>query len=109
MVLLARAILERPSLLVLDEAFHAIDRNIRQQILATLFDKALPWTIVVITHDAEILAMCDEVVMLDEGKCVFHTTAQVLASLPEKSIPTLFLTLFPTLIRSAIAPNPEAE
>jgi ABC-type bacteriocin/lantibiotic exporter with double-glycine peptidase domain len=72
MVLLARAILERPSLLVLDEAFHAIDRNIRQKILKTLFDPALPWTIITITHDPEILALCSEVAMLEEGKCVFR-------------------------------------
>ena len=109
MVLLARAIIERPSLLVLDEAFHAIDRNIRQKILSTLFDPALPWTIVVITHDPEILALCSEVAMLEEGKCVFHTTVSALATLPEKSIPTLFLNLFPSLIRSAITPQPEAE
>jgi ABC-type bacteriocin/lantibiotic exporter with double-glycine peptidase domain len=95
MVLLARAILERPSLLVLDEAFHAIDRNIRQKILTTLFDKTLPWTIVTITHDVDILALCDEVVMLDEGQCVFQTAIHSLKTLPVKSIPPLFLTLFP--------------
>ena len=109
MVLLARAILERPSLLVLDEAFHAIDRNIRQKILKTLFDPALPWTIITITHDPEILALCSEVAMLEEGKCVFHTSIHSLATLPEKTIPTLFLNLFPTFIRSSITPQPEAE
>jgi ABC-type bacteriocin/lantibiotic exporter with double-glycine peptidase domain len=97
MVLLARAILERPSLLVLDEAFHAIDRNIRQKILRTLFDPALPWTLVVITHDPEILALCDELVMLEEGRCVFQSRLDALSSLPENSIPPLFFNLFPTL------------
>jgi len=97
MVLLARAILERPSLLVLDEAFHAIDRNVRQQILHTLFDKALPWTIVVITHDSDILARCDEVLLLDEGKPLLHTTVAQLATLNEEALPPLFHTLFPLL------------
>jgi ABC-type bacteriocin/lantibiotic exporter with double-glycine peptidase domain len=101
MVLLARAILERPSLLVLDEAFHAIDRNIRQKILTTLFDKTLPWTIVAITHDAEILALCDEVVMLDEGRCVFQAATHALKTLPLKNLPPLFLTLFPRVRDSA--------
>ncbi len=97
MVLLARAILERPSLLVLDEAFHAIDRNVRQQILHTLFDKVLPWTIVVITHDNDILARCDEVLLLDEGKPLLHTTVAQLATLTEEALPPLFHTLFPLL------------
>jgi len=70
MVLLARAIVDAPELLVLDEAFHHIDAPTRRQIVAKLMDPKYPWTLVIVTHDADIVAACSYVYMFFEGEIV---------------------------------------
>ena len=70
MVLLARAIVDAPELLVLDEAFHHIDAPTRRQIVAKLMDPKYPWTLVLVTHDADIVAACSYVYMFFEGEIV---------------------------------------
>jgi ATP-binding cassette subfamily C protein len=69
-IALARAILRKPRLLVLDEATSAIDVAGEQDILERLRAlKPLP-TIVIIAHRAESLVLCDRVLRLDAGRCV---------------------------------------
>jgi ABC-type bacteriocin/lantibiotic exporter with double-glycine peptidase domain len=70
MVLLARAVVDAPELLVLDEAFHHIDAPTRRQIVAKLTDPKYPWTLVIVTHDADIVAACSYVYMFFEGEIV---------------------------------------
>jgi ABC-type bacteriocin/lantibiotic exporter with double-glycine peptidase domain len=69
-VLLARAVVSNPELLVLDEAFHHIDAPTRRKIIAKLTSSKYPWTLVVVTHDADIVAACSYVYMFFEGEIV---------------------------------------
>lgn len=70
MVLLARAVVSNPELLVLDEAFHHIDAPTRRQIVEKLTSPKYPWTLVIVTHDADIVAACSYVYMFFEGEIV---------------------------------------
>jgi ATP-binding cassette subfamily C protein len=69
-IALARAILRRPRLLVLDEATSAIDIAGEREILTRLRALAPKPTIVIIAHRAESLALCDRVLRFEGGSVV---------------------------------------
>jgi len=53
-VLLARAIITRPSLLILDGALHEIPKQIRDPLLRRLSASDCPWTLIIVTTDPKI-------------------------------------------------------
>jgi ATP-binding cassette subfamily C protein len=69
-IALARAILRRPQLLILDEATNALDPQTEAAILARLAALEPKPTIVVIAHRPDCLALCDTVLTLDNGRLV---------------------------------------
>jgi ABC-type bacteriocin/lantibiotic exporter with double-glycine peptidase domain len=91
MLLLARAVAGDPELLVLDEAFHNIDRPTRLEILRRVFSAGNPWTILTVTHDTDVLSFCDYVYMLNEGQIAGSGSPHQLVR--ERN--TLFWSLFP--------------
>ncbi|MDX6767951.1 MAG: ATP-binding cassette domain-containing protein [Elusimicrobiota bacterium] len=69
-VLIARAIVGRPRLLVFDETFTGIGESNKLIILESLLDRSMPWTILNVSHDAEIVARCEAFHLLAEGRIV---------------------------------------
>ncbi|HEY0302718.1 MAG TPA: ABC transporter ATP-binding protein, partial [Rhizomicrobium sp.] len=69
-IALARAILRRPHLMVLDEATGALDAAGEQEIVARLRTLLPRPTIVMIAHRAETIALCDRVLRFEAGRCV---------------------------------------
>jgi ATP-binding cassette subfamily C protein len=69
-IALARAVLRRPRLLVLDEATNAIDIPTEQVLLERLAALSPAPTIVMIAHRPESLAQCSVVIRLDAGRLV---------------------------------------
>jgi ABC-type bacteriocin/lantibiotic exporter with double-glycine peptidase domain len=66
-LLLARAIVDRPRLLILDEVFSTFDAGERRLLTTMLTARDVPWTLIAVSHDAEFLAACDRVVVLRDG------------------------------------------
>lgn len=100
-VMIARAIISRPQLLVLDEAFHTLDQARKVQILDTIYSCG-NWTILDISNDTENIRRSDRVLVLNKGVAVENGTAAELAVDPH----SLFSRLFPMLsedLRSAAA------
>jgi ABC-type bacteriocin/lantibiotic exporter with double-glycine peptidase domain len=69
-IALARAVLRRPRLLLLDEATGALDREGERQVLDSLRAMCPRPTIVLIAHRTENLSLCDRIVHLDHGRIV---------------------------------------
>jgi ABC-type bacteriocin/lantibiotic exporter with double-glycine peptidase domain len=65
---LARAIVSRPRVLIVDEVLDQIDDPAtRRVLLHTLFDPRAPWTLLVFTENDSVLALCDQVFVLRNG------------------------------------------
>lgn len=67
---LARALLMRPDLLILDEATNAVDGVSERAIMDLLADHSHFRTALVISHRESTLANCAEAIVLDGGKVV---------------------------------------
>lgn len=79
---LARALVRRPRLLVLDDATSAVDPRVEQQILHRLRSE-LDTTTVVVAHRVSTIALADRVAFLDGGRvAATGTHAQLLATVP---------------------------
>jgi ABC-type multidrug transport system fused ATPase/permease subunit len=67
---LARALVRRPRLLLLDDATSAVDPRIEAQILAGLRAAGTDTTVVVVAYRMATIALADEVVYLEHGRVV---------------------------------------
>ena len=77
---LARALLRDPPILVLDDAFAAVDAETEAAILEGLLKRIRERTTLVVTHRLRVAAMLDRIVVLDGGRlCEEGTHAELLA------------------------------
>ena len=67
-IALARALVRRPRLLVLDDATSSVDPQVEARILAGLRRADLPSTVVVVAYRKATIALADEVVYLERGR-----------------------------------------
>lgn len=63
-LLLARSLVQRPRLLLIDELFDSLDPESFQSLSAAILDKSLPWTVVLTTRDHDVTKLCDQVIQL---------------------------------------------
>lgn len=74
---LARAVLRRPFLFVLDEATSAIDVPAERKIIKAMLDLKPRPTIVMIAHREQSLDFCDRMLRLQGGRTVADEPALV--------------------------------
>lgn len=71
---LARALVRRPRLLILDDATSAVDPEVEARILAALRGSDAGSTLVVVAYRKATIALADEVVHLEDGRIVDRGT-----------------------------------
>jgi ATP-binding cassette subfamily B protein len=80
-IALARALAQRPRLLVLDDATSSVDPHIERAILAGLRES--PATVIVIAYRQATIALADEVIYLEAGRVQGRGThEQLMATVP---------------------------
>jgi ATP-binding cassette subfamily B protein len=94
-ILIARAIVDKPELLIFDEAFTGLDENTTLAILDGLFAPENPWTIIDISHEGPVVTRASKIYVLADGKIVESGSPQGLAATENSE----FVRLFPLLSR----------
>jgi len=69
---LARALIRKPRLLILDDATSAVDPSVEAEILRALKSAELPSTIVVVAYRPSSIRLADEVVYVDQKRILAH-------------------------------------
>lgn len=80
---LARALIRKPRLLILDDATSAVDPSVEAEILKALKGAELPSTIVVVAYRPASIRLADEVVFVDDKRILGHGThSELLGKVP---------------------------
>jgi len=80
---LARALVRRPRLLIMDDATSAVDPSVEVEILRRLRSSDLPSTIVLVAYRPSSIRLADEIVFVDEGRVAAQGPhAELLATEP---------------------------
>lgn len=82
-IALARALVRRPRLLILDDATSAVDPSVESEILTGLKSSAVPSTVVVVAYRQSSITLADEIVFIEDGRISAHGThAELLRTSP---------------------------
>ena len=77
-LLVAQGMVGQPRLIVLDDFFQNLDATSRTLIIKLLTDRRRPWTVIAVSHDPQLLAAFDRVLMVDQGRVVREGPFEVL-------------------------------
>ncbi len=59
-----------PRLVVFDDFFQNLDAASRSLIIRMLTDRTHPWTVLAVSHDPQLLAAFDRILVIDNGRLV---------------------------------------
>jgi ABC-type bacteriocin/lantibiotic exporter with double-glycine peptidase domain len=69
-ILIARAIADKPKLLLFEYTFEHIDRLDKERIVDFVFDESHPWTIVATSTDPYIMEKADKIAVMSHGRII---------------------------------------
>lgn len=114
---IARALANRPSVLLCDEATSALDPGTTRSILELLreLNRKLALTILLITHEMDVVkSVCDEVAIMSDGRVVEHGSPLAVFSRPQTEPARAFIRAtrhleVPEGYRARLAQTPSAH
>ena len=69
-LILARSIVDRPRLLLLEDAFEHIDKKERYEIMDFLLKQEHSWTLIAVSSDEHLANLVDRVVIMEDGRVI---------------------------------------
>jgi ABC-type bacteriocin/lantibiotic exporter with double-glycine peptidase domain len=82
-LLLARALVRRPRLLLLDHFLPNVEPAERMRILQRLVSPEQPWTLILASNDPRVLAFCPRTALLRDGRLVVDGPFKTVSQQPE--------------------------
>lgn len=67
---IARALIIKPKILILDDAFSAVDASTEQEVLRNVFSEISGRTMIIISHRVSTVKDCDSIIVLDKGSII---------------------------------------
>ena len=101
-VVIARALILQPKLLICDESVSMLDSEIQSEILSLLsnLQRKLRLSILFITHDLILAAgFCNRIIVLDKGKIVEENYSSKLLNEPQEEITKKLVQSCPRIIK----------
>ena len=89
-LLIARGIVNTPKLLILDEAFTGIDERKKIKILDNLLDPQNQWTVIDISHDADVVMRSTKMIVLNNNKIIETGDPKTLINDEDSAFASLF-------------------
>ncbi len=80
-ILIARAIADKPKLLLFEYAFEYLDPNDRRQIIDFITDKSHGWTVIAVSNDDYLAQKIDNLAIMQAGKLANFGTYKELKSI----------------------------
>ena len=71
---LARALVGRPRLLILDGSLDSSDLRECPVLVPRVFDRSAPWTLLVVSTNPEVVGMCDRIIALPQAELPDNTS-----------------------------------
>ena len=108
---LARALITRPSLLLLDEAFSSLDTHLRHHLRTLTAERIRSQNTpaILVTHSAEeACTMADTIAIMHEGRILQHGTPETLIAAPSTPKPP-YCSVWPTPATHATSPNTPSD
>jgi ATP-binding cassette subfamily B protein len=87
---IARALIKRPTILLLDDCLSAVDTKTENTILSNLKQVMTTCTSVIISHRVSSLKLADKIIVLHEGKVVESGTYQDLMAIEGSKLKEMF-------------------
>lgn len=81
-LLLARALVLKPRLLLLDDIFDGMDRSSMDELTSVILDPARSWTVIIATRDPLVSSKCSQQINLDTSASP-HPTHEPRHSIPD--------------------------
>lgn len=81
-IVIARAIAEKPKLIVMDDLLHGFEQEELNHIINTLFHPNAPWTLVIVSKKASIAQHADRIIILNDGMIMDDDTYQNIQNKP---------------------------
>lgn len=81
-LLVARAIVRKPRLLVLGNVLERIEPGIRNSIIDDLTDPRQNWTLVIVSNDPYVVRKCERVAVLRRGRLLAHDKPEAVLAEP---------------------------
>ncbi|MBX0290180.1 ABC transporter ATP-binding protein/permease [Hymenobacter sp. HSC-4F20] len=82
-LLLARALVRRPRLLLLDTFLPGVEPAERLRVLSRVLEPSNSWTVIVASNDLRVLGLCPRLALLRGGRVVADGTFATLSQQPE--------------------------
>lgn len=69
-IIMARCLVLRPKMLLLDDFWGGMEKQEKLRLIQMLSSQEFSWTLLIISNDPEVMAICDRTLLLMDGKLV---------------------------------------